>query len=354
MGTIGPVKLAGSNSWTHDFDTTVLKDGPQEIIAWASDGFDEGPHSSLGVTVDNNNPPELAVDFPRDNAKYRGAVPIAGTLHDIEGLAENWNVQWKTNDLNATWTDLPLASLTDVHNMTFSSTLDLSARQNGQVFISVRASDGEKWSQVQTRTIFMENRPDLYINVSRIEWSPAKPKSGDEMQFTVYFENKGSVKSPTFEVTFNIGPKLLDEAEGSNIAPGKDVSLVFFWNATGGTYTFAVAADPRALVDEADEANNRATFTLTVEKVVQEEKGFQVWLLGAIALVAIAVIAGGALLIIRKVKLMPEEGAQGVGVLETGEAGASAQGDQFEGTEAAGAAEPSPGEGDEPDSPGHG
>ena len=351
MGTIGPIKLAGSSSWTHDFDTTSLADGPQEIIAYASDGFVDGPHTSLGVVIDNNNPPELAVDFPRDNAKYRGAVPISGTVKDIEGLAENWNVQWKTNDVNATWTDLPLPSLTDVHNMTFSSTLDLSARNNGQVFISVRATDGEKWSQVQTRTIFMENRPDLYINVSRIEWSPSKPKSGDEMQFTVYIENRGATKAPTFEVTFNIGPKLIDEAEAANIAPGKDVSLVFFWNATGGTYTFAVAADPLALVDEADEANNRVTFTLTIEKVVQEEKGFPVWLLGAIVIVAIIVIAGGALLIIRKVKLMPGEEPQGD--QGTTEATGGGQTDQFEGTETEGSPEAMPGMDDDGNMPGH-
>ena len=366
MGTIGPVKLGGSTSWSHDFDTTGLADGPQEIVAWASDGFVEGPHASLGVTVDNNNPPELEVDFPRDNAKYRGIVPIAGTVYDVEGLAENWNVQWKTNDVNATWMDLPLKSLTDLHNMTFSWPVNLSARQNGQVFLSVRASDGEKWSQVQTRTIFMENRPDLHINVSRIEWSPSKPKSGDEMQFTVYIENRGATRSPTFELTFNIGPKLLDEQTGAGLAPGNYVSLVFFWNATGGTFTFSVAADPRALVDEADDTNNRVTFTLTVEKVVREEEGFSAWILGAIALAAIIGIAGGALLIIRKVKLMPDvvgqEGQEGQGGLggQVGQGGqgaseaeASAQSDQFEGTEVEGAAEPSDPEGDEPDSPLH-
>jgi len=314
MGALGPIEMPGTTSWSHDFDSTSLPDGPVEVTAWAIDGFRTGGVDAIELHVDNNLPPVLDMALPADGSLHRGTVHLKGVAHDDRGFRQDWKAQWRLGDDN--WTDLPPTAMPDNRNATLDSPLDLSQRPNGQYILSVRVTDGEKWSEVWTADIRLENRPDMWMNLSRVGILPAQPKAGEEIQVTAYVENIGATSAPRSGVEFKIGPKALQYIQTSNIPPGGEEPIIFFWNATEGNYSFTITVDPRTYIEEADESNNGITFAIYVTEGEGGDEGLPMGLI-AVALVFLVVAVLAAVLLSRRRK-RPAEAPPGGEVTATG------------------------------------
>ncbi len=297
MGALGPIEMPGTTAWSHDFDSTLLPDGPVEVTAWAVDGFLKGDEDGISLHIDNNLPPELDMLLPGDMSLHRGTVRLKGVAHDDRGFREDWRAQWRLGDDN--WTDLPQVALPDPRNATIESPLDLSQLMNGQYILSVRVTDGEKWSEVWTANIRLENRPDLWLNLTRVGIVPPRPKAGDEIQVTAYVENKGAVAAPKSGVEFKIGPKTLSYIQSPNVPAGGEEPIIFFWNATEGNFSFTITIDPRTFIEEADESNNGVSFAIYVAEGEGEEEGLPANVI-IIALVFLVVAVLAAMLLSRR------------------------------------------------------
>jgi len=305
MGALGPVEMPGTTSWSHDFESAQLPDGPVEVTAWAADGFRVGETDGITLHIDNNLPPVLDMALPTENSLHRGTVHLKGSAHDDRGFRQDWKAQWRLGDDN--WTDLPPTALTDPLNATIDSLLDLSQLQNGQYIVSARVTDGEKWSETWTTPIRLENRPDMWLNLTRVDILPPQPKEGDEVQLTAYVENLGATVAPKSGVEFKIGPKPLSYIQTSNIPPGGEEPIIFFWNATEGNYSFTITVDPRTFIAEADESNNGISFAIYVAEGEGGEEGLPAGLI-AIALVFLVVAVLVAVLLSRRRKRPAEAG----------------------------------------------
>jgi hypothetical protein len=316
-----PVRLPGATSWENEVDTLAVPDGETNISAWASDGFLVGPRKSIIVIVDNNNPPTMELTSPPNSWSGKGKVPVTGTAYDPEGFKPNWIVQWKFPDTN--WTDLGKGTLLDDHNATFDFILDLSTVISGPYFFTIRVMDGAKGSEPFTVTINLNNRPDLYVNVSMITWDPVEPKPGDIVTFTAHVENIGATTADGYQATFRIGPLKIGTSSPSNLQPGEEEAHVFSWEARAGNFTFHMKADDDSLIEEADEQNNEGIVNLGIAKPEDEDDGFPIWIPIVVVIVIVAA-AGAAVLLMRKPKMgveptVPyEESASGGGYVQSG------------------------------------
>jgi bacillopeptidase F len=113
------------------FDLRVeLREGQNTISAKATDNRgNESPRSTSWKVVRDTEPPELVVEFPEDNASFRGegekTVEVAGTTDDDASVIVNGRVVILSGDGN------------------FSTRLELSEGENGITVSSVDRAGNE-------------------------------------------------------------------------------------------------------------------------------------------------------------------------------------------------------------------
>ena len=103
--------------------------------------------------------------------------------------------------------------------------------------------------------------PDLVIDHVSLE--PSRPAVGDSVNFEVIVKNQGTGVSGPSDVTISLpgtdrdGPLGIDIPE---LEPGMSVGETFEWELHGGEPRAVVVVDPRNIVAELDETNNKRTF----------------------------------------------------------------------------------------------
>ena len=293
-----PVRIPGTTSWEHSFDSTQYPDGLITIKAWASDGFVLGPEDSIVVDVDNNNPPRLNLAKPENSTTYIGTVHVDGTAYDDEGFGENHTVQWKIESGDE-WSDGWGYVLQNKNILDFAFDLDMSGERSGPSQIYVRVSDGDKFTEPAYRSFTLNNLPDLAISTTDIHLDVLEPEHGEVITVTLTVTNIGVVHSGAYDVSFENYNKPIDFTTGSNLSAGEEENLVFIWDAKGGTNKLRFIVDPRFRIEELSKNNNEAELIVEVPMPPEEDEGFPTWVWAVIALIGI-VAAGGVIMLIVK------------------------------------------------------
>jgi hypothetical protein len=288
VGDGEPVRLKGTTSWQREFDSTTLPDGWVDISAWASDGFLDGPVTTISVHLDNNEVPMFTIGTAASGTTHVGTVRVAGTANDSEGFDEGWTVQYSLDGVN--WTDVTGGILLDQWNLDYEIELNLGDYRSGAVDIHVRASDGDKFSEPKTVNVIMDNRPDLHISLGSISWVPDEPKHGETVSITITVENRGVSTSERYELSVARGAQVVGLATGSNLPPGEEENLLVQWDAKGGDNSLKVTVDSKGLLDELNEDDNEVLFTVKVKRPPSDDGDS-----GDLGYLWVIVIVGGIL-----------------------------------------------------------
>ncbi len=116
--------------------------------------------------------------------------------------------------------------------------------------------------------------PDL--QVTKVSWTPAQPKVGEEITFSATIKNSGTAASPagiTHGVAFFVDDQFVSWADTFNksLAPGQSITLASnngpkgkkSFSATPGAHTVRAVVDDVNRINESDENNNTKQITLT-------------------------------------------------------------------------------------------
>jgi len=135
----------GTLAWSYIWNTSTLDDGEYTIYARAFDGEDYSTTKSFDVNVDNPHPPMLTItsEIPM---KVSGTLTIQGTTSDIDGEIEKLEVQIDDGE----WEEIEATRY-------WSYELDSKKLSNGEHIISIRVTDDEGESFMETLTIEVEN-----------------------------------------------------------------------------------------------------------------------------------------------------------------------------------------------------
>ena len=146
-----PDDAVGTTSWSYSWNTTTVENGNHSIYARGYDGEDYSPIASVTVKVWNDHPPVVNITFPVNNSKINGTITIAGIATDPDGNETLREVKVKIDE--GEW---QLADGTT--NWTYE--WDTTTADNGKHIISVRAWDGEKYSDVASASVIVDNEKD--------------------------------------------------------------------------------------------------------------------------------------------------------------------------------------------------
>lgn len=128
------------------------------------------------ITVDNQDPPQIAIDIPEDGDAVAGIITIAGTAFDPDVGDSVESVEISIN--GGDW--IP-ADGTDAWDYLWD-TLPLT---NGQYHISARAYDGDEYSEIFNITINLDNfnlQPTALIDII----SPNPANEGEVVSLSGY------------------------------------------------------------------------------------------------------------------------------------------------------------------------
>lgn len=132
-------EVAGTEKWTYEFDTRVLKDGTHAIFIKVWDGYNiQGIYSSL-INVDNTAP-EINLELPIDGSKTTKMLFFSGQTTDNIGLK---SLKAKISNLELRQKAVPpeLAEMEFVPEEIITKTVDLSGLADGFYNIELIGED---------------------------------------------------------------------------------------------------------------------------------------------------------------------------------------------------------------------
>jgi len=152
------VTASGTRSWYYRIDTGELKNGYHIIYARSYDGRLYSEIASVNVTIFNNlNKPCIVISKPEDGSIVKEEIAIQGKAWDIDGDETIEKVEIKIGD------EWRWYRATGEDNWTYpwnTKTLE----SNGYYTIYARAWDGEKYSEIYSVTVFVNNLIHLQID----------------------------------------------------------------------------------------------------------------------------------------------------------------------------------------------
>ena len=132
-------EVAGTEKWTYEFDTRVIKDGTHAIFIKVWDGYNiQGIYSSL-INVDNTAP-EINLELPVDGSKTTKMLFFSGQTTDNIGLK---SLKAKISNLELRQKAVPaeLAEMEFVPEEIITKTVDLSGLADGFYNIELIGED---------------------------------------------------------------------------------------------------------------------------------------------------------------------------------------------------------------------
>jgi hypothetical protein len=336
VGDGTPKRLAGTTEWEHTFDSIEFPDGLLNISVWATDGFVQGQVATVTVDVDNNKAPTFNLVKPVDEGAYIGKVPVIGTAEDVEGFGESAKVQWRMMDDVSGWVDDETWVLLTDTILDIDFELDLSELPLGSYGIVVRVSDGDKFSQEETRTFDMENLPDLVVRQDWIDAGTGELEHEQMVTITVTVKNEGAGTSGAYELEMWRFNKFVGRTAGSNLSAGESENLIFVWPAVKGDNTLRFVVDPAFLIEELDKTNNEAEIQVSVKEPPEDKDEGTDWIVWISIIIAVVVLVGGGA--IAYLKFWSTKPPEGEVVVETVyEGGIYSEGaEQYSGADTAG------------------
>ncbi len=143
----------GTDSWEYGWDTTVFTDREYDIKVRAFDGEEYSEEIEITVTVKNtaeeNQAPTVTITRPKEPGPFSGLFTLLGTAKDPDGTVELVELAID----GGAWLEV---SGTDP----WSYEIDTSTLEDGEHTLTVRAFDGEIYSEEETTTIEFRNSED--------------------------------------------------------------------------------------------------------------------------------------------------------------------------------------------------
>jgi hypothetical protein len=120
--------------------------------------------------------------------------------------------------------------------------------------------DGDKTNKLSLQVDI--RAPDLTI-VDGIQY-PKRLVDGDMATFCVTVKNIGEIDADEVSVEFNVDGKTL-AVKTINLPLGQSAIVPFNWRTSAGKHKIEIVIDPKNLIIEADEDNNRVETTITIQ-----------------------------------------------------------------------------------------
>lgn len=145
------IVVSGTDSWSHDMDTTELENGDHSVEVRAFDGEDYSEIISLDLTVLNivpNEIPVITILSPVDNSTVASLVSLSVRVTDEDGDETIVGVEYSLN--GSAWQEM---SGSGIWSLTWNSELV----EDGVYWFQFRAFDGTNHSEIATVTVTVKN-----------------------------------------------------------------------------------------------------------------------------------------------------------------------------------------------------
>lgn len=120
-------------------------------------------------------------------------------------------------------------------------------------------------SSKELTPVFSKANPDL--EVVDIEWKPANPVEGSDVEFSITIKNTGEATADTIETRGTVDGELVAVPPVVSLGPGESEQLTYTGNSEfpAGTHTITATVDPDDHIEESDESNNDRQESFSVE-----------------------------------------------------------------------------------------
>ncbi|MCK4734172.1 MAG: DNRLRE domain-containing protein, partial [Methanophagales archaeon] len=137
----------------------------------------------------------------------------------------------------------------------------------GKRTVVFEAWDGAEYKKATCYfDVVEEKKPDLIIQ--DISWSPANPKKGDTVTFSVKIKNQGSGSAGSFKVGYEVDGTFPPTAPDSvpALSPGSTSTQTFTWSFwKSGSHSIKAIADCVGKISESNEDNNEKAIVIVIE-----------------------------------------------------------------------------------------
>jgi hypothetical protein len=163
----------GTTSWSYTYDTTSLDNGVHAIYAISYDGEDSSNIYSVNITIKNiidtdNKIPTINIIFPKNNEIISNQITVKGTSSDIDGIIQKVEIKINTESWNI---------VTGTTNWSYN--WNTTTIKDGKHTISARSYDGEKYSNIFSINIIIDNIIDDKNQIPIIKFT--HPLTGDNV-----------------------------------------------------------------------------------------------------------------------------------------------------------------------------
>ena len=217
------------------------------------------------ILVEGNTPPEVVLDTPSEGARLSATVLVTGTATDTEGFNVSSLVEMRWND----WEWFAIASTPAGGGIAlyFGESVDLSWHAPGEHNLSVRAFDGELYSEEVNLSVTVRDLPDIVILPTGIRMDPMDAGAGDDADIIITVENQGGEDVPAVEVVLRSGDREVGRKTIGLLPAGGSVDVSFSMELEVGNLTVLATANAKGQVQERSAVNNDAERTFTIEDV---------------------------------------------------------------------------------------
>jgi len=155
--------------------------------------------------------------------------------------------------------------------------------------------------------------PDVSLTI--LSTPDAKVKEGTTVTFKLQLMSTGEVPVTASNVSFSVGQQHIETRAATFTGSSNSTELTFTWKATPGTWAITFTADPDNRLLESNETNNKATFSLTVERksVISGGNGslLPIWaIIIIIVLVAVGYLGARTFIWSKRLKVAAKEGEE--------------------------------------------
>ena len=152
----GWLKASGTYYWEYQFDTTSVENGWHTICVRAFDGELYSDTVSINVNVFNNHEPFIEIIEPENGSVVKGNIVIKGKAWDIDGDDTLQKVEIRIDDER--WVEVTGGV---IWNYSWNTKI---LESNGYYAIEARSWDGEKYSEIDSITVFVDNLIHLQLS----------------------------------------------------------------------------------------------------------------------------------------------------------------------------------------------
>jgi len=216
-----------------------------------------------------NTPPEVAVGTPSEDAVIAEMVTVSGVANDVEGFNISSYVEARWNDWE--WFRMPINPGQDGHILYFGEIVNLNWHSPGPHNLSVRAYDGELYSDIVIVNVTVRDLPDIVILPTDITLDPEEPYAGQGSKIVVLVRNQGGEDIEEVEVEVTIGEEKVGTVVIPLIGAYNEEIATFKHTFAEGNVTVHASAVSLLLTQEKSMANNQAERTFTIPEAEEDE-----------------------------------------------------------------------------------